>query len=133
MSAQTMSDVFAPIEARYHAQIMEETWGHLAPKKNVIYRGKIVFALGIFGSDDLNPTVIHCELKNRSGEDLEGSPWFYDAVMEFLGEGCRKPGFEKETVYHAGNVYQFTGFFRNYVFEGTVKQVWPRDPSLCPP
>lgn len=63
MSAQTMAEVFAPVQAIHRARILADTWGHLAPKKNRTYRGYVVFALGCFGSDSLNPTVLECELE----------------------------------------------------------------------
>lgn len=112
MSAQTIADAFAPWEAHYHALVMADTWGHLAPKKNKTYRGCIVFAVGIFGSDNLNPTALHCEF--RSGKDeLDSSPWFFDAMADFLSDlGC-----------DAGGVYRFDGTFRNYTFRGNVSAI----------
>lgn len=106
MSAQTMQEVFAPIEAKYKARVMEATWGHLAPKKNKTYKGRIVYAIGIFGDDGLNPTALFCEF-----EGLDDSPWFYDALTNFMskqkGEG--------------GRVYEFVGWFRNYSFKGAIR------------
>jgi hypothetical protein len=109
MSHQNIADAFAPAEARYRAQVMAETWGHLAPKRNKIYRGHVTFAIGCFGSDHLNPTCLSCEF-----EDLESSPWFFDALNDFL------QSLETE----AGCVYRFDGTFRNYEFKGTVKTVY---------
>lgn len=54
---------------KYKAEVMAHTWGHLAPKKNKAYRGHIVFAIGCFGSDHLNPTALACEFS-----DLDSSP-----------------------------------------------------------
>jgi hypothetical protein len=108
MSNQTMADAFAPAEARYRAEVMEHTWGHLAPQKNKTYRGHVIFALGCFGSDYLNPTVLVCELGN-----LGSSPWFFDALIEFL----------QSLGGTAGGVYRFDGAFRNYKFKGTRRQL----------
>jgi len=77
MSAQTFMEAFAPAEAVYKAQVMENTWGHLAPKKDVTYRGRIVYAVGCFGNDPLNPTPLVCEFKN-----LDSSPWFFNAMND---------------------------------------------------
>lgn len=112
MSAQTMYEAFAPAEAVYKAQVMADTWGHLAAKKNKTYQGVLVFAVGIFGSDDLNPTALHCEF--RAGEDeLNSSPWFFDAMADFIGSlKCV-----------AGGVYRFDGTFRNYRFKGKVSTI----------
>lgn len=107
MSAQTMLDAFAPVEARYRAQVLEDTWGHLAPRKNKAYRGHVIFALGCFGSDALNPTVLVCEI------GLDGSPWFFDALIDF----CHSLGGEE------GGVYRWDGAFRNYEFTGMVRRL----------
>jgi hypothetical protein len=116
MSAQTIADAFAPVEARYHAQVMKETWGHLAPKKNVTYRGSFVLAAGCFGNDSLNPTVIQCEFKDRRGNDLASSPWFYDHLMDFVQD-------DQSNCFLEGTVHRFDGTFRNYVFEGTFRRL----------
>jgi hypothetical protein len=113
MSHQCLADAFAPAVAAYRAEVLKETWGHLAAAKNKKYHGTLTFACGIFGSDDLNPTAIACEFKTRKGETLESSPWFYDAMMEFMQE--------QET--EAGGVYRFEGYFRNYEFHGTIRRL----------
>lgn len=105
MSAQTISDVFAPVEALYKAKVMEDTWGHLAPKKNKTYRGRIVYAIGCFGNGPLNPTPLVCEFKN-----LESSPWFFSVMNDFIGSQKSE----------SGCVYEFKGAFRNYEFRGTI-------------
>ena len=107
MSAQTMADAFAPVEAHYRAQVYKDTWGHLAPKKNKAYRGSIVFALGCYGSDYLNPTVLSCEM------NIDDSPWFFDAMTDFLSS----LGGE------AGGVYKWAGTFKNYEFSGSVRRL----------
>lgn len=107
MSSQTFADVWAPVEAHYRAQVMEATWGHLAPRKNKTYRGHITFALGCFGSDHLNPTALECEI------GLDSSPWFFEAMEDFL----RSLGGEE------GAVYRWEGAFRNYEFKGTVHRI----------
>jgi hypothetical protein len=116
MSAQTMADVWAPVDAHYRQQVLKETWGHLAPKKNRKYKGFIVFAIGCFGSDHLNPTVLSCELK-----DLESSPWFYEALCEWLSD--QQECDDEKSAFKIGNVYRFDGFFRNYEFVGEFRQL----------
>lgn len=108
MSHVCLADAFALAEANYRAEVLKATWGHLAPKQNKVYRGYVVFAVGCFGSDHLNPTAIECELGN-----LEGSPWFFDALCEFL------QSLETE----AGGVYRWNGTFRNYEFTGTLQRL----------
>ncbi len=120
----SMADAFAPIEAMYKAEVMADTWGHLAPKKNVLYRGRIVYAIGVFGSDRLNPATLYCELSSRKYGSLSSSPWFYDALQEFLAELSWKPGEEypkRKGHGEEGCVYEWVGTFRNYQWQGTVR------------
>lgn len=108
MSAQTIREAYAPIEAEYHAQIQRETFGHLAPKKNKTYSGVLIFAVGCFGNDHLNPTALECEF-----EGLSSSPWFFDSVDDFM----------RNHKGEVGCVYRFEGNFRNYVFRGQIKRM----------
>jgi len=109
MSHQCIADAFAKPEADYKSKVMEHTWGHLAPKRNKIYPCRIVFAVGIFGDDALNPTAIHCHTPG-----LESSPWFFDAMMDFM----------QDTHPTEGKVYEFIGTFKNYRFSGNIKIVF---------
>ncbi len=106
MSAQTIHDAYMPALAAHKEEVMAETWGHLAPKKNQTYTGRIVFAVGIYGNDELNPTAIFCEF-----EGLDDSPWFFDELQDFLYANRGKSGY----------VYEFNGTFRNYRFKGKIK------------
>lgn len=106
MSAYTMAQAWAPITAAQKEAVYKETWGHLAPKKNFTYQGRIVYAVGCFGSDPLNPTVIYSEFADRKSKELDSSPWFFDALMDLVGEQ------ENED----GCVYEMVGTFRNYEF-----------------
>jgi hypothetical protein len=110
----SLGDAFAEYEAHYKEEVMRQTWGHLAPKRNKRYKGRVVFAVGCFSSDYLNPTPIVCEFK-----DLESSPWFYSALNEYL----------QSLKVEEGKVYEFTGKFCNYKFEGEVRTVF--DPSFA--
>lgn len=99
MSHQCIADAFAPVEADYKAKVQAATWGHLAPVKGKTYEGRIVYAIGCFGDDPLNPIALVCDF-----DGLDSSPWFFDAMAEFIGSGKNK----------VGCVYEFTGTFRNY-------------------
>jgi hypothetical protein len=110
MSSQTIQDAFAPAVEAYRQEVLADTWGHLAPKKNLTYTGRIVFAFGVYDSGELNPVILASDFDH----DLDGGPWFYDAVHEFLGDFT--PG-------EPGRVYEWRGTFRNYRFKG-------RKPSL---
>lgn len=104
MSAQTIRDLFAPVEAHYREAVLRETWGHLAPEKGRAYPGRLVFAFGVYESGDLNPTVIACDFGG-----LDGGPWIYEAIRDFLDQFT--PG-------EAGCIYEWTGTFKNYQFHG---------------
>jgi hypothetical protein len=108
MSAQTIYEAFAPAEQRYKEQVMADTWGHLALKENKTYKGFIIFAIGCFGNDPLNPTVLKCEFKG-----LNSSPWFFDAMSKFLSQQKTKEGC----------VYCFDGTIKNYIFNGNIKKL----------
>lgn len=78
-------------------------------EKNRTYHGRIIFAIGCYESGELNPTPLVCEL-----EGLDDSPWFYDTLRDWLSDLPEK---FRET----GWVYEWTGSFRNYKFEGNLK------------
>jgi hypothetical protein len=99
------TDAFIPAEIEYRNQIATDTWGHLAPKKGKTYPGRIVYAVGCFGDDPLNPLPIFCEF-----DGLDSSPWFYNALIDFIS------GQENEE----GCIYEFKGTFRNYTFKGQI-------------
>ncbi len=104
MSRQTFMDVFLPEEIAYKARVMGMTWGHLAPKKNKKYPGYILFTISAYG--DIVP--IRAEFKG-----LDDSPWFYEALQDFVYENAKEDG----------KVYRFDGTFRNYEFKGTVTKL----------
>lgn len=110
MSHACFAEAFAPAEARYRAEVMKDTWGHLAPKLNAVYRGHITFAFGCFGSDYLNATVLDCQLESKTAGELTSSPWFYDTMIDFLDT------FNGEE----GAIFRFEGYFKNYEFVGSV-------------
>lgn len=99
-------DAMAPAIAAHKERVMQATWGHLAPKRNKTYQGRIVWAVGCYGKDH---TPLVCEF-----DDLDDSPWFYDAMTEFLwAQECE-----------SGCVYEFIGTFRNFNFKGKVRTIF---------
>jgi hypothetical protein len=104
-----LQHVAASIDAMTKTLVMNATWGHLAPERNKTYRGKIIWALGCgYESSDLNPTVLLCEFKG-----LSDSPWFYDAMIEFL----------QELVERGTGVWQWEGTFLNYTWCGKLTEI----------
>lgn len=97
-----LADIAAEIEADYRAQVIGETFGHLAPKKNHTYRGDLVIGHSLYGD-----VVI---LKDTLGVD--DSPWYYQELHDFAAVIAAKPG-----------LYRWEGTFRNYVFKGQVKSL----------
>lgn len=76
-------------------EIMQDTWGHLAPSPRKLYQGSIVMAHGDYG--DL--VILRVDFP-----DLPDSPWFYEDLREFVGHQM----FEVE----AGTVHRFVGTYR---------------------
>lgn len=128
----SLAHVFAQIDYERRVEMRIMTWGHLAPKKNKTYRGRIVYAVGCFGSDNLNPTVIESDFG-----DLSSSPWFYDAIQELIGGGdapkTKKNPFSTYDgssymlgglINKQGCVYEWTGTMRNYQFTGQRRLIY---------
>jgi hypothetical protein len=111
MSHQGMADAFARVEAKYRDQVICATWGHLAAKKDKTYEGRIVYAVGCYGNDDMNPTALVSDFKG-----LDNSPWEFDAVDEFLHH--------KDTPKESGCVYEFVGTMCNYECRGTIRKLY---------
>ena len=105
----SLGDALATIESNNRAIVQQDTFGHLAPKRNEVYKGRLVFGIGCFGCDTLNPTALFCEF-----DGLDSSPWFFDAVCEFM----------QDRELTAGCVYEFLGTFKNYEFTGPIKLVF---------
>lgn len=130
--ANYMEQAFAPAEAKYREDVKRATWGHLAPQKNKVYKGHIVFAVGCYGDDPLNPVVLACSFKDRQGQELTDSPWFFDSLSDFVGEfvgldNQNAFGIEQPEPLHpcqAGGVYRWEGTFRNYLFRGDLRQLY---------
>lgn len=100
--------VFAPIEAVYREQVAQDTWGHLAPKKNTTYRGRIMTAKsGYDGSDE--------KIIDMEWDGLDDSPWIFDYVNDWIWEN-------RELMKEDG-VYLIKSTFRNYRMWGKVSQI----------
>ncbi len=104
-----LRDVMMVIENDIRQKVCQDTWGHLAPIKDKTYKGRIVYAIGCFNSGRLNPTPLISEL-----ESLSSSPWYYSALHDMLGDLPEK--FRKD-----GCVYEWTGTFKNYEFDGKIR------------
>jgi hypothetical protein len=78
--------------ARRAAEVMNDTWGHLAPERGREYVGTVVYTHGCYG--DL--TIITADF-----DGLDDSPWFFEHLNDWLLDQDDKPG----------GVYRFEGTY----------------------
>jgi len=97
-----------PINAHYKQQVLVNTWGHLAPEKNVSYKGEILFSVSGYGN--AGKALIDSKFDN-----LNDSPWLYDAIYEYL---------DKWKGLQDGCIYKINCTLRNYRFYGSPKKVY---------
>jgi hypothetical protein len=84
------------------------------PKRKCTYPVRIVYAIGVYDSGSLNPTVL--DVKFDEVEDW----WLYETLVNFLGPpevGGAMPCELRE----AGKVYEFNGTWLDGVLEGDVR------------
>lgn len=93
--------------------VLQNTWGHLAPKKNVKYKARIVIACDAWEET----TIFLAEFKDKNGEELDESPWLRDIIGLFLN----KFGTEVEVKW--GCIYEWNGFLRNNKLNGSIKMI----------
>ena len=89
-------------------QVMQETWGHLAPRKGQSYKGYMVYAHSGYGD---------IVLIDSGFENLSDSPWLYENMQDFIAENG-----------NGSNVYRWDGRYKvsadgHYCFEGKIKKV----------
>lgn len=78
--------------ARREAEVMQETWGHMAPNPNREYTGSVLFTHGAYG--DL--TAISVDF-----DGLDDSPWFYEHLHDWFVNLDTEP----EKIYRFGGTY----------------------------
>jgi len=112
--ANWAEEVFAPIEAVYKANVMAQTFGHLAPKPKNIYSGWALFTLTAFG----DTCIIDFEFNN-----LDASPWFNEDILDYIGAFT-------DTIPKNKNfgVYKFSGTYQKYKnakfkFKGCIDEI----------
>lgn len=92
-------------------QVMEGTWGHLAPEPRRRYDGAIVFAVSYYTGQ--GSMIVDVDFPG-----LPSSPWFYEALCDWLDDQEQPEG----------AVYRFTGSYMRYrngssKFTGSIKRV----------
>lgn len=110
------SQVFAPIESKYHAEVTQETFGHLEPKPGSTHEGTILF----MSSEYDQVSVISSSFPTLSEN---GSPQFFDDANDFILENAQQ-GNPCEAV----GVYRFTGAYHvcengKTLFTGQIKRI----------
>lgn len=92
-------EAYAPALSAYKADVIQNTWGHLAPQKNTTYRGRMMVSKSGYGNAD--GKIIDMEWKA-----LGDSPWLFDFVNDWIWEN-------RETMKEDG-IYLMECTFRNY-------------------
>ena len=104
------TELFSEHEKRHRSAVMHNTWGHLAPRAKVRHKGYIIFSKTCYRQE----VVIESEFSG-----LSDSPWYYDALHEFIGEKLSTR--DEGTYRFDGDVYMcLNGKFK---FSGGIKKL----------
>jgi hypothetical protein len=106
------SAAFAEHEARYRAQIMADTWGHLDAQPGTTHSGYVVYAYTAWGQAE----VIEAEF-----DGVAGGPAFYEHVNEFA--------YEQTEATKVPGVWRWNGTYRvgrrgTAYFKGKRSVIW---------
>ena len=91
----SLEQAFAGVDARYRAQVMHETWGHLEQKRGELQRGWFTFAIADYGGQ-------HVILASDWGA-LPDSPGLFIAMMDYVA----RHGVRGSTMRLEGHVRRF--------------------------
>lgn len=116
-----METAFAPAEAKYKAQIMWHTWGHLHPSAKA-HPGWMIFIHGTHG----DTSIVDWKFKG-----VEGNPWTFDHMNEYIEwatSGGRWKGDTRRRPAMRVGVYRFTGDYvrlknGNGRFRGVLERI----------
>jgi len=103
------TEAFELAENDARNRVLSETWGHLAPEEQKVYKGHILFVHAGYGGDIV---ILESKFKN-----LEDSPWFFNAMLDYVSNYIMK---HKRT---EGKIFRFDGTIQNYKFKGKIKKV----------
>jgi hypothetical protein len=86
---------------RKYGEVIQDTWGHLAPEKRQVYKGYIIYTYDGYG----DTTILDVEF-----EGLDSSPWLCADVGQFLSDvDCDEVGLYKwQGNYMHGRKEHFT-------------------------
>ena len=116
-----MSGFFDVCAARKRVEVLEETWGHLAPECGRAYSGFVVYALTAWS--DL--VLIEAEFTG-----LDSSPWFFDDLNQFVADSL--------SATDAVGVWRWDGSYTRFknggsrFTKGATRPVWfpPAQPDF---
>ncbi len=107
-NCESWAQTLAPILAHQRQIALRETWGHLAPAKNVSYKYKMIFTVSEYDSGTIDIIQFRSE-----DDNLPDSPWLYDSMHAYV----------RSLVEHKTpcGVYLLEGTFRNFRWWGRPK------------
>lgn len=96
-----------PVQTRFNdsgiANCFNGTWGHMAPKKNISYKGLIRFCLTNHSHYGCQPIIILYDFPNLQG------PYIHDFLFDKICDMDTESFIE-------GHIYEMQLTFRNYRF-----------------
>jgi hypothetical protein len=99
--------------APYVQGVMYNTWGHLAPKIGVTYKGWILFGTNAFGT--MNPQLLDAEFEEPNNDLMPSSPWSHEHIEDYLFKRFDLHYRNKKTKhFKPGCVYKFHGTYTIY-------------------
>lgn len=72
----SLADAFAGSDARFRAQVMHQTWGHLEQRRGELQAGWFVYSIAAYSG--------HHVILDSDWGDLPDSPGLYDAMMDYM-------------------------------------------------
>lgn len=109
-----MTDTLNSVVEHNKSQVINDTFGHLAPKAKQVYEGYILFTLTSFG----DTCIIDFEF-----DGLNSSPWFNTDILDYIFKYTEKL---PKTKYFG--VYRFNGTYKkfktgSYKFTGEIVEI----------
>lgn len=108
----SFGDAAASWDAVNRERVKEDTWGHLAPKRDSEYTIH-AFVTGGVHACERTPVFVSLD----TGRKLTSSPWLFDALQELADKLWNDDD-------HSGKLREFKGTMHNYRFKGQVRTVF---------
>lgn len=78
----SMAEALAGADARYRAQVMHATWGHLEQKRGELQKGWFVFSIAAYSG--------HHVLLGSDWGKLSDSPGLWEAMMNYMDHHAKR-------------------------------------------